>query len=575
MSHSRRTDSTLSRMLGARSLVEMLKLFQVRHFFFMSGGPTSIFSEMSEHSPEIRQVLTHSEKAAAYMADGYSRASYKAGLCFGQVGPGAANLAAGIAEPYLASSPVIALTGMRPVEALNRNAYQELEQMKCFDPVTKWNAAVGKGNRIPDMVRTAFRVALSSRPRPVHLSLPADVMSSETEVPPMAVDKRFLQLPPLRTRPDAHDVDEAATLLARAERPLIVAGGGAISSKAWTAIQQLAENLSIPVATTLSGKGTIAENHPLCIGLPGRYGRKSASAIMKQADLVFFVGCKVGSISSINWTLISLETKIIQVDIDPVQIGWNYPVTLGIVGDAKVTCEAISRRIRGKKGITSPSRLKWVDFARKTTEGWKKESEKLASSESVPISIHRVMRDIREILDDDAVLVADTGYAAAWSGTLFEVRKQGRSFYRSAGSLGWAFPAAIGAQLALPQSRVVCFTGDGGFGYHLTELETAVRHNVPVVSVINNNSTLAFERHDFQYFLRGRGYDASDYTKTDFAKIARAFGCHGITVERPSEIKDALKGAIMAGTPAVVDIVTDPDEIAPVTDYESYVPRTV
>jgi len=560
--------------LGAAAFTEMLNLYGVRFFFFMSGGPTSIFSEMSEKAPKIRQVLTHGEKSAAYMADGYSRASYRPGLCFGQVGPGAANLAAGIAEPFLASSPVIAVTGMRPVEALNKNAYQELEQMRCFDPVTKWNVAIGKASRIPDLVRTAFRVATTGRPRPVHLSLPADVAAAEFDFPDLVAAPEFSEFPPLRIHPDLRLVAEAFALIVKSERPVLVAGGGAIASKAWRAVQKVAEELSIPVATTLSGKGSIAEDHPLSIGVPGRYGRKSASAILMQSDLVLYIGCKVGSISSSNWTILAKGTKIIQVDIDAAQIGWNYPVTLGIVADARLALEGLIRVAR-TKNTGAEKRKRWVASVRAAVSEWRKEAAKLSSSTAVPISVHRVIRELRDVLRKDDVVVSDTGYAAAWSATLFDVLKPGRSFYRSTGSLGWAFAGSIGVKLALPDKKVVCFTGDGGFGYHLTELETASRIGAPVVTVVINNSTLAFERHDFQYFLGGKGYEASDYLSTNFAKVAEAFSCHGIRVERPSEIRDALLQSLRAGKPAVVDIKTDPDEIAPVTDYEKYVPRIV
>jgi acetolactate synthase-1/2/3 large subunit len=560
-------------MLGAAAFVDMLSLYGVRFFFFMSGGPTSIFSEMSERAPKIRQVLTHGEESAAYMADGYSRASYRPGLCFGQVGPGAANLAAGIAEPFLASSPVIAVTGMRPADALNRNAYQELEQMRCFDPVTKWNVAIGNPSRIADLVRTAFRVATSGRPRPVHLSIPADVAAAEVDFPDPVAATEFSEFPPIRILPDPRKVAEALTLLAMSERPVLVAGGGAIASKAWGAVQKFAEKLAIPVATTLSGKGSIAEDHPLSIGVPGRYGRKSASEILMQSDVVLYIGCKVGSISSSSWTILAKGAKIIQVDIDAAQLGWNYPVTLGIVADARLALEAMIRAARTKNtGVEK--RKRWVAAVKVAVSEWRKEATRLSASEAVPVSVHRVIGDLRAVLRDGA-LVSDTGYAAAWSGVLFDVLKPGRSFYRSAGSLGWAFPASIGVKLALPDKQVVCFTGDGGFGYHLTELETASRIGAAVVTVVVNNSTLAFERHDFQYFLGGKGYEASDYAPTNFAKIAQAFGCHGVRVERPGEIRDALSESLRAGKPAVVDIVTNPDEIAPVTDYEKYVPRIV
>ena len=564
----------LARMLGVTALVEMLKLYDVRAFFFMSGGPTSIFSEMSAKAPKIRQVLTHSEKGAAYMADGYSRASYKPGLCFGQVGPGAANLAAGLAEPFLASSPVIALTGMRQAEVINRNAYQELEQIKCFDPVTKWNVAVGRASRIPDMVRTAFRIATSGRPRPVQLSLPVDVISSEADYDEFVCAEEFTRIPPVRIHPDPTLVSEAFDLLRESERPVLIAGGGVIASQAWEAVQTLAEKLSVPVATTLSGKGSIAENHPLAIGVPGRYSRKSATAIVQQADLVLYVGCKVGSISSSGWTILAKGVKIVQIDIDPTQIGWNYPVNLGIAGDAKVTLEGITRSSKGKR-TGAAKRKKWVDFVKSTVKAWREEAAKLSSSDAIPISVHRVVKDLRASLKNDDVVVADTGYAAAWSGALFDVLEPGRTYYRSAGSLGWGFPGSIGVKLAAPNKRVVCFTGDGGFGYHLTELETARRHDLPVVTLVINNGTLAFERHDFVYFLGGKGYEAADYLDTNFAKISEAFGCYGRRVERPNEINDAVKEALNSGKPAVVDIVTDPNEIGPVTDYEKYVPRTV
>ncbi|MDE1852610.1 MAG: thiamine pyrophosphate-binding protein [Thaumarchaeota archaeon] len=561
----------MSKMKGAAVLVEMLERYGVRSFFFMSGGPTRIFSEMSERTPQIRQVLTHSEKAAAYMADGYSRASYRPGVCFGQVGPGASNLAAGVAEAYLASTPLVALTGVRQPEVLNRNAYQELEQMRFFDAVTKWNVLVSRTTRIPDVIRGAFRVATSGRPRPVHVGLQVDAVDADADFADLSADKENSHYPPRRIIPDLSAVKDALALLKVARRPVIVAGGGAVVSQAWGEVTTLAEQASVPVTTTLSGKGAISEDHPLSVGVMGRYSRRCANDIVKESDMVFYVGCKVGNLSTDGWTLPPKGTKIVQVDIEATEIGRNYPVEVGILGDAKTT---LSMMLSMGASGGAHSRAQWVGLSKRRVKAWKEAALKLMQSSKVPVSAYRVVHELQKALGKDGVVVADTGYAAAWGGVLYSTR-QGRNFYRSAGSLGWAFPGSLGVKLALPDRQVVCLTGDGGFGYHLTELETSVRHGAPVVVVVLNNGTLAFERHDFKFFLGGKGYEASDYLDTNFAAIARAFGCAGVKVKAPGDIGGTIDGALRSGKTTVVDVATDPEELGPVTDYQEYVPKAV
>jgi len=549
------------RMSGARYIAETFKGYGVSHVFFVEAILRRGLVEMEALG--INRVLTHSEKAAAYMADGYARASHRPGICMAQ-SVGGANLASGLQDPYLGLSPVIAMTGRKPPIAQHRNAYQEIDHHAMFGPVTKYNVIVETIEQLPYLLRQAFREATSGAPGPVHL----DLQGYEGELTALAeadleviVEDGFTHSPSVRPEPDMACVREAAQVIEDAERPVIVAGGGATASSAGHEIVELAEMLSIPVATSLNGKGTIVETHPLSVGVVGSYSRWCANQIVLEADLVIFIGSHTGDQVTNSWTVPKAGTPVIQIDIDPLELGRSYPNRVGLMADAKV---AVRRLIEcmDRRYTKNP----WAQRAQQWVQKWREEIEPFRNSNTIPILPERLCKEITDFLPSNAILVSDTGFAGLWAGTTVYLTHPDQLSIRSAGSLGWAFPASLGAKCAEPKRPVVCFTGDGGFWYHLTELETASRRDIKTVTIVNNNSC-------FRQCIRGidKAYgdspgnkqDMYKFRDTDFAKIAQDMGCFGIRVERPEELSKALKKALEADVAAVVDVVTDPEHDAP------------
>jgi acetolactate synthase-1/2/3 large subunit len=550
-----------TRMKGGRFIAETFKGYGLTHVFFVEAILRQVLVPMEALG--IKRVLAHSEKAAAYMADGYARVSRRPGLCMSQ-SVGAANLASGLQDAYLGLSPVVAITGRRPPLALHRNAYQEIDHLPLFEPVTKFNAAVETVEQLPYLLRQALRQATSGAPGPAHLDVTDHVgrilenQEAELEV---IVEEPFTRYPALRSLPEEKSLRDAAGVLEKAARPVIVAGGGAAASGAGAEITALAERLSIPVATSLAGKGTILETHPLSLGVVGTYSRWCANRVVSEADVVLFIGSRTGDQVTNEWKIPRMGTPVIQIDINPAELGRNYPNTVSLQGDAQATVRRLSELLTGRIPKTD-----WARHAQQIVQEWHREIAPLRNSDVLPIGPERLCREITEALPPDGILVSDTGFAGIWTGTMVVLTHPGQTYIRAAGSLGWAFPAALGAKCAAPDRPVVCFTGDGGFWYHLGEMETAMRCGIRTVTVINNNSCLSQPKRSVHRAYGERPGSPGDlylFRSTDFARIAEEMGCLGIRVERPGELHGALKRALAADRPVIVDVVTDPERPAP------------
>lgn len=510
----------------------------------------------------ITRVMAHHEVAAAYMADGYARAGRKPGVCMAQQ-VGAANMAAGLRDAFLGSTPVVCVTGSSTPEAHYRHHYQVIEDYDLFEPVTKFNAKVEKPTRLPDLLRQAFREAMSGTPGPVHLEIPGKEGEAiegpiDTDVIP---ESQFAHLPPYRQEADAAAIQDAVSLLSGAQRPVIVAGGGVIASGAEAEVVEFAERLSIPVATSCTGKGTIRDDHRLALGVVGIYGRDSASQAVIEADLVFFVGSRAGDQTSKHYAAPPKGTAVIQLDINPAEVGHIYPARVALVGDAKVTLRKMI-----ELAALQADTARWLEHVQGLRDDWLAAIAPECSSDAVPMRPERLCREISAFLPEGGVLVADTGQAAIWVSQLLELNRPGQRFIRCHGTLGWGFAGALGVKCALPDSTVVAFVGDGGMYYHLCELETAARFNIPTITVVNNNSALSMVWKSF--YLAGRDpaslgtpHEMYAFNDTDFAQIATDMGCLGIRVERPEDIRPALEKAQSSGRPTVVDVVTAMDAI--------------
>ena len=545
---------------GARFIAETLKEYGVTHVFFVEAILRRSLIEME--SLGIRRVLTHSEKAAAYMADGYARAGRKPGICMAQ-SVGAANLASGLQEPFLGGAPVIALTGRADLAAQHRHAYQEVQHAPLFAAVTKSSASVTTLEQLPRFLRQAFRDATAGVPGPAHLDLlghqaqGVENPEADLEVP---AETTYSRIPAHRPAPDPAAVRDAARALLRAERPVIVAGGGVTASSAGTEVIAIAERLQIPVATSLNGKETLLETHPLNVGVVGRYSRWCANRVVSEADLVFYVGSNTGDLVTNGWTVPKAGTPVLQVDINPAELGRSYPNLVGLAGDARVALQMLVQKVPARSASA------WTARARQCVADWRKELEPLRSSDAIPIRPERLCREITDCLPSNAILVADTGYAAIWSGTMIYLTHPDQRYLRCAGSLGWGFPAALGAKCGAPDRPVVCFTGDGGFWYHLSELETARRCGINTVTVVNNNAALGQCAGSIRKLYKDRSGNPEEmcgFSNVNFARVAEEMGCLGIRVERPGEIGEALRKALTADRPAVVDVFTDVNCPAP------------
>ena len=550
----------MPRMTGARFLAETLREYGVTHVFFVPAIIRRALMEMEDVG--IKRIISHGEKSAAYMADAYARVTGKPGLCFAQ-SVGAANLAAGLQDAYLGVSPVIAITGHRPPMHRHRNSYQEIEHSRPFASVTKYSAEVESVEQLPHLLRQAFREVTSGQTLPAHLDfsgISGDVITDGEADMEVVVEDSFTSRPAFRPEPEPERVREAARLLSQAQRPVIVAGGGVTSSRAEAEVVRLAEMMNIPVATALNAKGCIPENHPLSVGVVGSYSRWSANRVVSEADLVLFIGSHTGSQVTLDWRLPAVGTPVIQIDIDGTELGRSYPGTYGLQGDAQRTLQRLIDVLEPTGGNAD-----WVGQAQEHAQNWRNENEPLLNSDAVPIRPERLCQELTNFLPSDAVLLADTGHAGIWTGSMVELQHQGQSFLRAAGSLGWGLPAALGAKCGVPDRPVVCWTGDGGMWYHIGELETAVRYGINAVIVVHNNGGLNQDRRGDEAAYVGREGNPDElwrFTDTNFAQIAESMGALGIRVTDPNQINSALDQAVSANRPAVVDIVSDGDVTA-------------
>jgi acetolactate synthase-1/2/3 large subunit len=540
---------------GSRVFAELITAHGVSHVFFVPAILRDGLAELSNLG--VRSVSAHGEKAAAYMADGYARVLGRPGVCMSQT-VGAANIAAGLKDAYLSCSPVIAFTGGTAPDTRYRQVYQEIRDFQMFEPVTKWNAEVEKADRLADIVAQAFRVATTGAPGPVHVELRGNtgqvaVAGNSKSAP--NIDKRFGEVPPFRPIADAELIRQAVQALSTAERPVIVAGGGVMWSRAEAELVELAETLSIPVATSLHAKAAIAESNPLNIGVCGTYSRACANRVVAEADLVFFVGSQTGSMITTNWQVPAPGTRIVHVDIDPAQLGRHYPTEVPMHGDARATLRQMLAEVSPR------SNPRWTDRVRVIVQQWRDEVEERLESNTGPIRPERIVSEIGTALPTDGAVVVDTLQASVWSGSFMPLKGASQRFVRCAGSLGWGFPAAIGAKCALGNRPVVCFTGDGGFYYHLTELETAARYGIGVVVVVNNNGQYGADRGPDANPYRRAGSSEGDlnwkFGQVNFAQVAQELGCAGVRVERPGDLSSVLQSALASGKPTVVDVLTD------------------
>ena len=558
-------------LTGAKVLAKMLHDYGVTDIFHVPAVLRTTMAELETIS-NIRRIHAHGEASAAYMADGYARASGRPGVCAAQI-IGALNLAAGLRDAWLAKSPVIALTGGRDQATKFRKAYQEVDDIPAFEPVTKLNATVDSANRFPDMLNQAFRVAVSGSPGPVHLQFKGNEgqvdQESFDETIPTSIDESVSSVPPYRPKPDIAQIKKAMDIINNASKPILVVGGGVRWSKAGDLIDEISKKLKIPVATSLNGKDVINSTNPLNVGVVGTYSRGSANKSVLAADLAIFVGTDLGGMVTNFWTIPKIGIKAIHIDIDPEVLGRNYPLEVGIMADAKM---ALTEMIKFADETMVEKRISWVEEVQGYCRDWYDEFRPLLQSDNIPIRPERVCHDLSLNLPDNSFVVVDTGHGGMWMGGMFDLKSAGQSYIRSAGHLGWAFPASLGVKCAAPDRPVICFTGDAGFWYHIAEVETAVRWGINAVIVVNNNGAGNQSKRGFDRVYGGTQTDKAremwTFNNVNFAQIAKHMGAESIRVENPKDFTPALQKAIALNKCVILDVVTDVDALAPLAYTE-------
>jgi acetolactate synthase-1/2/3 large subunit len=550
---------------GGRLLAALLAEHGVRHVFGVPGGQTLALYDGIVDQPGLTHVLTRDERSAAYAADGYARVTGQVGVCDATVGPGAAKLPSGLSESLGASVPVVALVSDLPARLAPHRyrgaASQALDQAGLLAPVTKWQATVPTAEVLPALVRQAFRVASSGRPGPAVLFLPQDVLDGPVpdehvpDEPGPDGSARFGRFPPFRPVPEQADLAAAAAVLRAAQRPFILAGGGAQHSGAGAELTALAERASAAVGSTLSGKGVMAEDHPLSVGVTGSMGTTAAAAALGEADVVLLAGCKAGSGATYGWTLPGPGQAVLQLDIDPAELGRAFPLRAALLGDARAGLAALLDAMP-EDGPPEPDRSGWRARVAGLTAAWRAVRDAERASDQVPIAPQRVLAAIEAALGPDDVLICDASLASGWGGVYLEQRRPGRRVLcpRGQAGLGYALPAAIGVATATGQ-RTVVLTGDGALGYAAGELATVAELGLPVTVVVLNNRSLGWIRW-YRRITFGRGWQDDDFADVAFGDIARGFGLHGARVSEPGRLAGALHDAL-AGPPALLDVVTD------------------
>ncbi|MBI2509473.1 MAG: thiamine pyrophosphate-binding protein, partial [Betaproteobacteria bacterium] len=463
--------------------------------------------------------------------------------------------------------PIIAVTGGPGTAGRYRIAYQEVEDFTQFDAVTKLNVQADDVTRLPDLLRHLFRTATSGAPGPVHLRLRGSHgqgIETETELQPLA-ETQFSRVPPFRPEPEAQRVRDAVALLAKAGKPIIVAGGGVVASGAQSELVELAEKLQIPVAASLTAKGSILDSHPLSAGVVGTYSRACANRAVSEADLVFFIGCHTGGQVTANWRVPAAGTPVIQLDINAEELGRNYSNQVSLHGDAKATLRQMVNAAQ-RKGVGSAT--EWTERVQQLVAEWRAQADRMRNSDAVPLRPERLCKEITETLPANGVVVSDTGHAGMWTGQMIDLTQPGQRYIRCEGSLGWGLPGAMGVKCAAPDRPVLCFTGDGGLYYHLSELETAARHGINLVVVVNNNGSLNQEiplvKAAYQEKRDERSGEIWRFLKNaDLAKVAEALGCAAFRVEKPGELKALLPRAFAMNKPVLLDCASDEQALAP------------
>jgi len=559
----RATDS----LTGAEAAVEMLKAHGVEILFGLCGDTSLPFYDALARLPhDMRHILARDERSAAYMADGYARVSGKVGVCEGPSGGGVTYILPGLAEANESSVPLLCINSDISVSGRGRFTLTELDQGALMRPVTKWNIVLNRAEDLPLAFRSAFKQITTGRPGAAHIALPFDVQNGAVKRSEIWGEPSFGRYPAERLAPDTASIERASHLLQDAARPVLICGGGVMMSEAEPELLELAERLSAPVATTISGKGSISEDHPLAVGVVGSNGgTPETRAIVDQADLIMFIGCRAGSVTTERWRHPTPgKNKIVHLDVDPAVPGVNYPLDAALIGDAKLGLTMLNQALANTKRPLDAARIeaaKEQKFAK---------FQALAESAERPIKPERLVAELGRALDPDAIVVVDAGTPCPYFSAYYQVHGTGRRVFsnRAHGALGYSMAAAMGAHFARPQVKCVSVMGDGSFGFTCGELETAARYRLPITFIVIANASYGWIKAG-QKSAYDQRYFAVDFAVTDHAAVAAAFGVKSWRITEPNDLGRVLKEALGAAEPTLVDIVCQPlhEAKAPVSEW--------
>nr|WP_269473271.1 acetolactate synthase catalytic subunit [Kineobactrum salinum] len=566
----------------SQTVAEAIASALLRHgvgFIFAQSNPTALM--LAAEAAGIRQLLYRTENAAGAMADAYSRVSNRIGVVAAQNGPAAALMVAPMAEALKASIPMLVLVQEVPASQRDRNAFQEFDHFALFAGVSKWTRRLDDPDRAAEYVDHALMAANSGRPGPVVLLLAKDMLLQPSS--PLGAERRQALggFPLDRSRPQSESVEEAASLIAGAESPVVIAGGGVHVSRAVGELARLMEVGQLPMATTNMGKGAVDETGPLSLGVAANLTGENGPAgpyrdLIAKADVVLFIGTRTNENGTDAWTLTSPDATYIHIDVDPLEVGRNYEA-LRVVGDARSAIAdltaALERNDLGKRRQCAPQ------LKARISSGREVRSQAIASmcrSDATPIMPQRMMADLDRLLRPEDIVVADASYSSAWVLSYLTARRTGQRFLtpRGLAGLGWGLPFAIGAKLARPDARVVSLVGDGGFAHVWAELEMAVRENIPVLVIVLNNSQLAMQKHG-EALGFGRTTTGIDFGPVDHAAVARSAGAEGVRIENPAQLAPALEQALASGKVCVLDVISSAEAFAPLRIFDAQADKLV
>lgn len=560
----------MNQLSGAEALVRMLKLHGVDHVFGLCGDTSlPLYDALFRMGHGITHILTRDERSAAYMADAYARVSGRVGVCEGPSGGGATYILPGLVEANESSIPILGITTDISTTSRGRYTLTELDQKALFRPLTKWNQVIDQAADIPRMVRAAFTAMTTGRAGAAHIGLPYDTQKGPVDESEIWADARLGRFPARRTGPDPDAVAAAADALLSAKSPVIVCGGGVVIAGGEAELQRLAELLEAPVAMTVSGHGSIADDHPLAVGVVGSNGGViETREVVDAADLVVFIGCRAGSVTTERWRHPApVKTRIVHIDADPAVIGATYPTEVALVGDAKLALAALVRAVEAKLvRRNGDARARIAETKRRKFERF----GELARSDEAPIRPERIVADLQAVLPSDAVVVCDPGTPCPYFSAYWQQKSPGRQFIsnRAHGALGYSMSAVVGAYYGRPQAKCVAVMGDGSFGFTAGEMETIVRLKVPITMVVVSNGSYGWIKAG-QKTGYGARYYSVDFSRTDHAKVAEAFGVKAWRVEAPGDLRRALAAAVESDGPTLVDVIAQPlqDARAPVSEW--------